>query len=216
MQRFTSGQRRFAYAVAALAGFVDITGFLQLDGYFVSFMTGNTTLLARDLAGGMHRVAVPALLIAGFVIGVTIGTLVGDHLAARRKVVITGLVSGALICAALARLAGQPEISLALLVVAMGALNTVMSGNRVNPVGLTYMTGALVRTGQLIADRIAGDRKANPVPFALLWLSLLVGALGGAAVGLYWGTASLWVACAIALALCLAATRIAPAGQPQR
>ena len=61
MQRFTPPQRLFAYAVAALAGFVDITGFLQLDGYFVSFMTGNTTLLARDLAGGMHRVAVPAV-----------------------------------------------------------------------------------------------------------------------------------------------------------
>jgi len=52
MKRFTPSQRRFAYAVAGLAGFVDITGFLQLNGYFVSFMTGNTTLLARDLAGG--------------------------------------------------------------------------------------------------------------------------------------------------------------------
>ena len=49
MQRFTPQQRLFAYAVAALAGFVDVTGFLQVDGYFVSFMTGNTTLLARDL-----------------------------------------------------------------------------------------------------------------------------------------------------------------------
>lgn len=209
MQRFTPPQRLFAYAVAALAGFVDITGFLQLDGYFVSFMTGNTTLLARDLAGGMHRVAVPALLIAGFVIGVTIGTLVGDHLAKRRKVVITALVSAILICAALTRAIDQHEISLGLLVIAMGAINTVMSGNRANPVGLTYMTGALVRTGQLIADRIAGDRTANPLPFALLWFSLLSGAVTGAVVGLYWAAASLWVACAIAVALCLAATRVA-------
>ncbi len=209
MQRFTPSQRRFSYAVAALAGFVDITGFLQLDGYFVSFMTGNTTLLARDLAGGVSRVAVPALLIAGFVIGVTMGTILGDRWAARRKPAVTALVAGMLICAALARLADQTEISLGLLVVAMGALNTVLSGNRANPVGLTYMTGALVRTGQMLADRIAGDRAANPLPFAFLWISLLVGALGGAVVGLYWGVASLWVAAAIALALCLSATRIA-------
>ena len=213
MQRFTPQQRLFAYAVAALAGFVDVTGFLQVDGYFVSFMTGNTTLLARDLAGGANRVAVPALLIAGFVIGVVTGTLVGDRLASRRKVVVTALVAALLVCAALARFVELREISLGLLVVAMGALNTALSANRESPVGLTYMTGALVRTGQLLADRIAGDREANPLPFALLWLSLLAGALGGAVVGLYWGAASLWVASAFALALCLAAMRI-PARAP--
>ena len=213
MQRFTPQQRLFAYAVAALAGFVDVTGFLQVDGYFVSFMTGNTTLLARDLAGGASRVAVPALLIAGFVIGVVAGTLLGDRLASRRKIVVTALVAALLVCAALARFVELREISLGLLVVAMGALNTALSANRESPVGLTYMTGALVRTGQLLADRIAGDREANPLPFALLWLSLLAGALGGAVVGLHWGAASLWVACAFALALCLAAMRI-PARAP--
>ena len=213
MQRFTPQQRLFAYAVAALAGFVDVTGFLQVDGYFVSFMTGNTTLLARDLAGGASRVAVPALLIAGFVIGVVAGTLLGDRLASRRKIVVTALVAALLVCAALARFVELREISLGLLVVAMGALNTALSANRESPVGLTYMTGALVRTGQLLADRIAGDGEANPLPFALLWLSLLAGALGGAVVGLYWGAASLWVACAFALALCLAAMRI-PARAP--
>lgn len=208
MQRFTHGQRRFTYSVAALAGFVDITGFLQLDGYFVSFMTGNTTLLARDLAGGIDRVAVPALLITGFVIGVIIGTLVGDRVAARRKVVVTAMVAACLVCAALARLADQFEISLGLLVIAMGALNTVMSGNRESPVGLTYMTGALVRTGQVIANRIAGDRTAHPMSFALLWASLAVGALCGALVGMNWGAASLWVAASGTLALCLAAIRM--------
>ncbi|MEC8178028.1 MAG: YoaK family protein [Pseudomonadota bacterium] len=211
MQRFTPPQRLFAYAVAGLAGFVDVTGYLQLNGYFVSFMTGNTTLLARDLAEGASRVAVPALLIAGFVIGVVTGTLVGDRVASRRKVVVTGLVATLLICAALARVAELREISLGLLVIAMGALNTVLSANRESPVGLTYMTGALVRTGQLIADRLSGDRTADPLPFALLWVSLLVGALCGGVLAMQWGAASLWVAGGLALTLCLAATRIAPA-----
>lgn len=209
MKRFTSSQRRFAYAVAALAGFVDITGFLHIDGYFVSFMTGNTTLLARDMAEGAHRVAVPALLIAGFVIGVTLGTLVGDRWAARRKAVVSGMVAAMLVAAALARVVDLDPLSLALLVFAMGALNTVMSGNRANPVGLTYMTGALVRTGQLLAERLAGDRSANPLLFAGLWASLLAGALCGALVGLNLGAASLWVAAGFALVLCAAAMRIA-------
>ena len=208
MQRFTQGQRNFAYAMACLAGYVDITGYIQLDGYFVSFMTGNTTLLARDMAEGAHRVAVPALLIAGFVIGVTIGTLVGDRWAARRKAVVSGMVAAMLVTAALARVVDLNPLSLALLVFAMGALNTVMSGNRANPVGLTYMTGALVRTGQLLAERLAGDRSANPLLFAGLWASLLAGALCGALVGLNLGAASLWVAGGSALVLCVAAMRI--------
>lgn len=211
MQRFTPPQRLFAYAVAGLAGFVDVTGYLQLNGYFVSFMTGNTTLLARDLAEGASRVAVPALLIAGFVIGVVTGTLVGDRVASRRKVVVTGLVATLLVCAALARVAELREISLGLLVIAMGALNTVLSANRESPVGLTYMTGALVRTGQLLADRLSGDRKADPLPFALLWVSLLAGAVCGALVGMNLGAASLWVAGAFALVLCATAMRIAAA-----
>ncbi|MBD75580.1 MAG: DUF1275 family protein [Citromicrobium sp.] len=210
MKRFTPSQRRFAYAVAGLAGFVDITGFLQLNGYFVSFMTGNTTLLARDLAGGVSRAAVPALLILGFVIGVSIGTLAGDRWAARRKPVVTALVAAMLIVAGGMRAVDLSAFSLALLVMAMGALNTVMSGNRANPVGLTYMTGALVRTGQSLAERIAGDRTANPLPFALLWASLLAGALCGALVGLNLGAASLWVAGGFALVLCAASMRIAP------
>ena len=208
MKRFTPGQRLFAYAVAGLAGFVDVTGYLHLNGYFVSFMTGNTTLLARDMAEGAHRVAVPALLIAGFVIGVTIGTLVGDRWAARRKAVVSGMVAAMLVTAALARVVDLNPLSLALLVFAMGALNTVMSGNRANPVGLTYMTGALVRTGQLLAERLAGDRSANPLLFAGLWASLLAGALCGALVGLNLGAASLWVAGGSALVLCVAAMRI--------
>lgn len=208
MQRFTPDQRRFAYAVAALAGFVDVTGFLQLDGYFVSFMTGNTTLLARDLATGGHRVLVPALLIAGFVIGVTAGTLLGDRLASRRKFWLSALVTLTLLMAATARAMGVPTVSLALLVMGMGALNTVLSGNRANPVGLTYMTGALVRVGQLLAEHLRGKGSANPMPFALLWASLLLGAICGAITGVDFPAASLWLASAFAAGLALFAAYI--------
>ena len=208
MQRFSPLQRRFAYSVAALAGFVDVTGFLQLDGYFVSFMTGNTTLLARDLATGGHRVLVPALLIAGFVIGVTGGTMLGDRFPHRRKSVVTLLVLGGLVLAAFARAAGQVPISLALLVLTMGALNTVLSANRGSPVGLTYMTGALVRVGQLVAERIGGKASASPLPFLLLWGSLLIGAIGGALTTVHYPAIALWVASGLAVLLAIFAAYV--------
>ena len=211
MQRFTPTQRNFAYAVAALAGFVDVTGFFQLDGYFVSFMTGNTTLLARDLASADSRTLVPVLLIAGFVAGVFLGTLVGDSTPARRKPRVAGLVLAGLVLAAATRALGMVEASLALLVLAMGALNTVMSGNRINPVGLTYMTGALVRVGQLLAERLRGERSADPLPFFLLWASLAAGALAGALVVTRFAPLSLWAAAAGAFLLTIRAARLAAA-----
>lgn len=207
MQRFSRQERLFTFAVAALAGYVDISGYLQLDGYFVSFMSGNTTLLARDIAFGAPRLLVPALLIAGFVIGVMIGTLLGDRNPGQRQQNITMLVLAGLVLASMARQFDAAEISLALLVLSMGALNTVLGANKVNPVGLTYMTGALVRTGQMLAERLRGDRSANPAPFMLLWASLLGGAILGALVATHFAQISLWMAVIGAAGLALMARR---------
>ena len=41
-----------AICLAALAGCVDAIGFLQLGGYFISFMSGNSTRLAVNLVSG--------------------------------------------------------------------------------------------------------------------------------------------------------------------
>ncbi len=48
MQRLAPPQRRLAIGLAALAGFVDGVGFLTAGGYFVSFMSGNTTAARRS------------------------------------------------------------------------------------------------------------------------------------------------------------------------
>ena len=193
MDRFDPARRRLAIGIALLAGFVDATGFLQVDGYFVSFMTGNTTLLAVDLATGARRVLVPALLIAGFVLGVALGTWLGDRRETGRKRRVLNCVMALLAAAAAARALGMQVPSLACLVLSMGALNTALSGNRRNPVGLTYMTGALVRIGQALGDRIGGKRSSGWSPFMLLWLALLAGALLGVGVALRAPAAGLWL-----------------------
>jgi len=190
-----------AIGIALLAGFVDAAGFLQVDGYYVSFMTGNTTLLALDVASGARRVLVPALLIVGFILGVALGTWLGDMRESGRKRRVLSAVLALLVAAALARSLELQAPSLACLVLAMGALNTALSGNRRNPVGLTYMTGALVRVGQAIGDRISGTRPSGWSPFMLLWAALLAGAVLGAIAALQAPAAALWFGVAYAAAL---------------
>ena len=46
MQTLAPVERWMAVLLAALAGYVDSIGFLQLGGLFVSFMSGNTTRMA--------------------------------------------------------------------------------------------------------------------------------------------------------------------------
>jgi uncharacterized membrane protein YoaK (UPF0700 family) len=156
MDNLDRSRRRFAMALAAMAGFVDAVGFLSADGYFVSFMSGNTTRLGVALGTDVPRALVPALLIAGFVSGVTLGALVALRAGARRKPAVLGLVTLALLGAALARVAGLHEAMLAGLVLAMGVLNNTFLRDGEVAVGLTYMTGALVKLGQGLARQLAG------------------------------------------------------------
>ncbi len=58
MTRYDKRVQALAIGLSMLAGYVDAIGFIQLGGFFVSFMSGNSTRLG---VGG---------LIALFVIGV--------------------------------------------------------------------------------------------------------------------------------------------------
>ena len=79
MNRFDRPRQALAVGLAALAGFVDAFGFLSADGYFVSFMSGNTTRLGVNFARDPALALVPALLILGFVAGVVWGAPLADH-----------------------------------------------------------------------------------------------------------------------------------------
>ena len=140
--------------------------------------------------------------------GVSLGTWLGDRREEGRKRRVLLLVITLLCGAAAARAGGLQSPSLACLVLAMGALNTALSGNRRNPVGLTYMTGALVRIGQALGDRLGGKRSTGWTPFMLLWLALLVGALLGVGVSLRAPAAALWLGVAYSAALLVYTERL--------
>lgn len=156
MDRYDPSRRILAIGITALAGFVDATGFLAGDRYFVSFMSGNTTRLAVDLITDFAQALIPLGLIGGFVIGVTAGAIVSDRAGQWRKTAVLSLAALLLGAALLAHAFGLSGAMMACMVLAMGVLNNSFRRNGEVVVGVTYMTGALVRIGQVMAAGLQG------------------------------------------------------------
>jgi uncharacterized membrane protein YoaK (UPF0700 family) len=194
MQQLDSQRKRLAISLAALAGFVDAIGFLAGGGYFVSFMSGNTTRLAVDIATDPARALVPALLIACFVVGVAAGALCGAG-GIRRKQRVLALVALLLGGAAAAGTLGAARAATAGMALAMGALNNVFQREGEVAVGVTYMTGALVRAGQGLAARLRGTGGRHWRDHARLWAGLALGGVAGALAWQLFGIAAEWAAC---------------------
>lgn len=209
MDRFDRPRQVLAIALAMLAGYVDAIGFLSADGYFVSFMSGNTTRLAVDLALNWHRALTPALLIAGFVCGVTGGSVLATKAGIWRKPAVTGLVTALLLIAASFRAIGAIPVSVGALVLAMGALNSTFQRNGEVAVGLTYMTGALVKLGQAIGGVLTGQPRSGWLAHGLLWLGLALGAVAGAIIHMRLGEIASWIAAAWAGLASVATLRLA-------
>ena len=209
MNRFDRPRQAMAIAIAFLAGFVDALGFLSADRYFVSFMSGNTTRLAVEIASEPARAAVPALLIAGFVAGVAGGSVAAARAGAWRKPVLLAMVAALLLLAALLRAIGPAGAALGAMVLAMGAINNTFQRDGGIAVGLTYMTGALVRLGQGIGAALMGQHQTGAVAYLLLWCGLFAGALAGALLFVRLDGQALWLSGLLAIALAACAWRIA-------
>lgn len=208
MHRYDRPRRLLAFAIAGLAGFVDATGYLAADRYFVSFMSGNTTRLGVDLIVASARAFVPGLLILAFVGGVTMGALLADLAGRWRKSAVIGLSAVLLGLAALCRASGGTEMFLACSVLAMGVLNNSFRRDQEVAIGLTYMTGALVRFGQGLAGRLRGNIRPGWTANLLLWLSLASGAGAGALATTARVQLSAWIGTGLALTLFTAAFRL--------
>src|ERR1700754_846594 len=93
MIRYQKRLQVLAVCLSALAGFVDALGFIKLGGFFVSFMSGNSTRMSVGLAEGSRDFAIAGALIGTFVLGVIFGSVVA-HLAHRsRRVAVLAFVA---------------------------------------------------------------------------------------------------------------------------
>lgn len=214
MLRHRRQEIALAVGLSALAGYVDAIGFLSLGGFFVSFMSGNSTRLAVGIAGIPGEALIAGRLIASFVVGVIAGSLVGTAAGARRRPVVLMLVASLLAVAAGLAGAGVDDIAVLFVAAAMGAENTTFERGGEVSIGLTYMTGTLVKLGQRLAATLTGGPAWAWLPYALLWSGLVTGAIIGALAFPAIGLAGLWFAAGIAIVLSGAAFLLDRIEQP--
>ncbi len=198
--------RLLAACLSALAGYVDALAFLKLGGFFVSFMSGNSTRLGVGLSQWSAHAGIAGGLIATFVAGVFIGSITGAAAGAHRRPAVLALVSVLLTVAAALGLVGQDVGAIVAMALAMGAENAVFEENGDVRIGVTYMTGTLVKVGQRLAAATTGGDRLAWAPYLLLWAGLVLGAVTRAAAYPHLGLRALWIAALAAsvLAACAA------------
>lgn len=208
MIRYDRRTQILASCLSGLAGFVDALGFLTLSGFFVSFMSGNSTRLALGLVERSQVAIVSAGIIVVFVVGVFAGSLIGRSVGQRRRAKLIFFVAGLLAIAALSNAIGQSGAAMAFAILAMGAENAVFEQDGEVHIGLTYMTGALVKAGQRMAAACLEGDRFGWIPYACLWASLIVGAVLGSLAHNLIGLSALWGSAVYAALLGLAAMRL--------
>lgn len=200
--------QKLAIGLAVLAGFLDALGYLSLGGVFVSFMSGNSTRFAVDTNSGAGWQAglIPLGIIALFVIGVMLGRAIRHFNPRKPSTSIMVFMSLVLTCAGFLHQSDFTLLAVPLLAIAMGAANNVFFRGGEVSVGVTYMTGTLVKFGQRLAGRMLGEKDHNWRPYFLLWAGLVSGAMLGAAGYIAYGLHMLWAgtaACFLLTAVCL-------------
>jgi uncharacterized membrane protein YoaK (UPF0700 family) len=191
-----------ACALSAMAGYVDGIGFLHLGGLFVSFMSGNSTRLGVSLAQANWSSAAEAIgLILLFVMGAACGSLIVLGRGANRQPWVLLVEAMLLALAALCYAFGVSNVAVAAMVLAMGLENAVFQIDGGAGLGLTYITGALVKVGQLVAAALTGGERWAWLPNLLLWAALVAGAVCGASAYHWINLAAVWFAAALALIL---------------
>lgn len=172
-----------AVALAIVAGWVDAVGYLHFARVFVSFMSGNSTVLGIAIGqGAWMNVLSPLLAIAFFVLGSFIGSLIRSSVKDWRAPLVLSIEALALLLALiLPRTGGELAPAIAPLAVAMGAQNAVMREVAGVRISLTYVTGALVNLGKGLAHAVL--RHGRPSVWrihAAIWVALISGGAGGA------------------------------------
>lgn len=199
-----------AACLAGLAGYVDALGFLKLGGFFVSFMSGNSTRLGVGIVTNATAAKLAGGLVAAFLSGTIAGALVGSRARRQRKPAVLFLVAGLLLIAAIVDMRVSGPAAAFVLAAAMGCENAVFQRDGEVSIALTYMTGTLVKLGQRIAAALQGGDPWAWVPHAILWCSLTAGTVAGATIYLRFQGPAIWVAGLFAVMLAVYAAVIGP------
>ena len=213
MTRLDRRERIMATGFAAMAGMVDAIGFLASGGFFLSFMSGNSTRLSIGLAEGAPYIFMVAALIISFVGGVIWGSLTGNGKNTsvnKRQATILAGIAALLFAAPILADFGWLLPAICISAFCMGAENTLYERDGSVSFGLTYMTGALVKIGQGLATMLRGGPKTAWLPYLFLWAGLIGGAVIGASVFAFYGIFGFWIPATLAALFTLILLRTKP------
>ncbi len=192
-----------AASLSCLAGFTDAVGFRTLGGYFVSFMSGNSTRLGVNFSEFELSYAsfIPLAIIVLFTLGVMVGAIIRGQAPRRKEAFVLGFVSLCLVAAALLSSWKLTTPSIIFMILGMGASNNVFMKEGEVSVGVTYMTGTLVKLGQRLAGRWTENSGKPWFPYLVLWTGLIIGAILGSLGYSFLGLQCLWGAAVWSAAL---------------
>lgn len=192
-------EKQAAVALACVAGFLDVVGYLTLAHLFTAHMTGNTSKLGVALGHGKFDAALPlAIALPLFATGVAAGTLLVDA----RRASTPLLVEAALVAAfmAIGGAAGRHGDSVSspypfyvletCATLALGLQTSALTDIGGTTIRTSYVTGVLTNLTQGAVRRLrgGGDRK----PLALLGTILVAYLVGATAAAFLLGRLSFW------------------------
>lgn len=191
-------------ALTASAGFIDGIAFLELGGFFASFMSGNTTQLGLAIAGqsdamGRAIIWLPAALIALFFAGAFAGTLTVRTHGKNGSLAVMASVVMILLLVSVLRHEGLNLIHPVLfLAAAMGAQNAAVQPIGSARLGVTYVTGTLFNSAADLAGSLRGEApRWRWLQHFAVWLSLMTGAVLGGFAHYFIGLDALYIPAAI-------------------
>ena len=215
MRHYGNRERALAIGLAVLSGFVDALGFLKLGGMFVSFMSGNTTRMAVGATTSVDGSLFAGALIAAFMSGVMAGTAIVGAAGRWRKQAVLAFVCMMLTLACLVEMLFGSVVATLLMASGMGAANTVFQRDGEVSVGVTYMTGTLVKLGQHLTLALSGGAKLAWIPYFSLWIGLVAGGVAGAKAFSILGLQALWIAIGFAALLFVHAVALGPLNEAE-
>ncbi|MDK8797638.1 YoaK family protein [Corynebacterium sp. MSK044] len=205
MRDYRRGEHALAIYLSSITGFVDTIGFMYLGGYFLSFMSGNTTRLTAAVnASQWDVVAIAGGLMITFLLGVAAGALISQlgarHLPpTRTREAVLLFVCAMSGVSSVMLLLDHERLSVFFLAFTVGAMNSTFERGGEVSISLTYMTGTLVKMAQrFVAALFGGPHSAWLMNFAL-WSALACGALLGGRCYVVFGVKSVWI---VTLLLC--------------
>lgn len=154
---------RLALALAAVAGFVDVVGYLTLNHLFSAHMTGNASKLGVALGHGTLGDALPmAVALVLFAVGIAVGTVLVD---AGRPA--AALALQAVLIAAFMAVVGsgrQPYYALeACSTAALGLQTAALTHIGGTTIRTSYVSGVLTNLTQGLVRRARGEEVERPL-----------------------------------------------------